>query len=579
MVPAVRLGAGLMLCLAVTPVWLRAAKAEPAKKPNLLLITADDLGMQLGCYGYRGVATPNLDRLAVEGVRFNRAYVTAASCSPSRASLLTGLYPHQNGQLGLAHLGSSMKPGLPNLVSLLKKQGYRTGQIGKLHVEPEADFPFDEKHSEIEPTRDPQAVRALCEKFLRPNDRQPFLLYLNLFDPHKPFTREIAGSPKVKVGPAQAGVLSFMGGDTPELRQETADYLTCVNRLDEIMGEVLEVLRQRGLEQNTLVVFLSDNGPELPRGKVTCFEAGTRVPLLVRWMGRFRPGVREELVSTVDLLPTMLALVNVPEPAGLPGRSLVPSLEGRKVSWRETLATEFNSHEPRMINPQRALRDGRYKLILTLLKDPALEWPDGLTRESYRKIQPEAGRGEWVELYDLEKDPHEFKNLAGQPALKEVEARLLRALAEWRRETRDPLLDPAELQAQIREGARALETGVILQELRRKQDEARKAGQPIPNTVTPEEMEKLRSRPFGEWNPLPASPLVLGKCLLAEWLDEIAVDFELADVAVDGQADSRAENAPYLYVVSTESGGLRFVPVNRRLRRMKPQWCEQQGGE
>lgn len=506
MAAAARIGAGLMLCLAVTPVWLRAETAETPRKPNLLLITADDLGLQLGCYGYRGVTTPHLDRLAVEGVRFNRAYVTAASCSPSRASLLTGLYPHQNGQLGLAHLGSSMKPGLPNLVSLLKTQGYRTGQIGKLHVEPEADFPFDEKHSEIEPTRDPQAVRALCEKFLRPNDRQPFLLYLNLFDPHKPFTRDIAGSPKVKVGPAQAGVLSFMGGDTPELRQETADYLTCINRLDEIMGEVLEVLRQRGLEQNTLVVFLSDNGPELPRGKVTCFEAGTRVPLLVRWTGRFRPGVREELVSTVDLLPTMLALVNVPEPAGLLGRSLVPLLEGRKVSWRETLATEFNSHEPRMINPQRALRDGRYKLILTLLKDPALEWPDGLTLESYQKIQPEAGRGEFVELYDLESDPDEFKNLAGKPALKEVEARLRRALEDWRRKTKDPLLDSAKLRELIREGTRALETGTVLKELHRKQEEARKAGQPIPNTVTPEEMEKLRSRPFGQWNPLPAYP-------------------------------------------------------------------------
>jgi len=491
--PAVRLGAGFLLCLAaVSPGW-GAAKAEPDKKPNLLLITADDLGMQLGCYGYRGVTTPNLDRLAGEGVRFNRAYVTAASCSPSRASLLTGLYPHQNGQLGLAHLGSSMRPGLPNLISLLKKRGYRTGQIGKLHVEPEGDFPFDDKKIDIEPTRDPQAVRSLCERFLRDSGDHPFFLYLNLFDPHKPFARDIAGSPKVKLSPAQAGVLPFMGQDTKELRQETADYLTCVNRLDEIMGGVLEVLRERGLGKGTLVVFLSDNGPELPRGKVTCFEAGTQVPLLVRWTGRFRPGVREELVSTIDLLPTFLALANAPVPAGLPGRSLVPLLEGQAGPWRETLATEFNSHEPRMINPQRALRDGRYKLILTLLKDPALNWPDGLTLESYRKIQPEAGRGEFVELYDLESDPEEFKNLAGTPGLKEVEARLRRELEEWRRETKDPLLDPGNLRAFIREGGQALETQVILKELHRKQEEARKAGQPIPNTVTPAEMEKLRS--------------------------------------------------------------------------------------
>jgi N-sulfoglucosamine sulfohydrolase len=287
---AARLGAGFLLGLAAVSAGWSAADAGSAKKPNLFLITTDDLGLQLGCYGNPKVTTPHLDRLAGEGVRFQRAYVTAASCSPSRASLLTGLYPHQNGQMGLAHLGSSMKPGLPNLVSLLKKQGYRTGQIGKLHVEPEGDFPFDDKQIEIEPTRDPLAVRSRCEKFLRTSPDQPFFLYLNLFDPHKPFARDIAGSPKVKVSPAQAGVLPFMGQDTKELRQETADYLTCVNRLDEIMGGVLEVLRDHGLEENTLVVFLSDNGPDLPRGKLTCFEAGTRVPLLVRWKGTFAPG-------------------------------------------------------------------------------------------------------------------------------------------------------------------------------------------------------------------------------------------------------------------------------------------------
>jgi N-sulfoglucosamine sulfohydrolase len=504
-VPA-RICAGLGLCLAAVAAGWGAA--EPP--PNIVLVTADDLGMQLGSYGYEGVTTPHLDQLAEEGIRFARAYVTAASCSPSRASLLTGLYPHQNGQWGLAHLGFSMRPGLPNLVALLKQRGYRTGQIGKLHVEPEGDFPFDDKKIDIEPTREPAAVRARCEGFLRDTGKTPFFLYVNLFDPHMPFTRDLGGSPKVKVEPGAAAVLPFVGRDSPQLRQETADYLTCVNRLDEVMGELLGVLRRRGLEKNTLIVFVSDNGPEFSRGKVTCFEAGTQVPLLVRWPGHFRTGVREELVSTVDLLPTLLELAQAPVPAGLPGRSLVPLLEGRKVAWRTTLATECNSHEPRMFNPQRALREGRYKVIQTLLQDPALKWPDGLTRESYRKIQPEAGRGEWMELYDLEKDPHEFKNLAGQPALKEVEARLLRALAEWRRETRDPLLDPAELQAQIREGARALETGVILQELRRKQDEARKAGRPIPNTVTPEEMEKLRARPVGQWNPLPAFPMPPG---------------------------------------------------------------------
>lgn len=144
------------------------AQASPASliKPNILLITADDLGFQLGCYGDKVATTPNLDRLAAEGVRFTNAYATSASCSPSRASLLTGLYPHQNGQLGLSHLGYSMNPGLPNLPALLKHEGYRTGIIGKLHVEPEGDFPFDYKKIDIQPTRDTKAVRAMCNAFL-----------------------------------------------------------------------------------------------------------------------------------------------------------------------------------------------------------------------------------------------------------------------------------------------------------------------------------------------------------------------------------------------------------------------------
>lgn len=468
------------------------SRAAGTGKPNILLITADDLGFQLGCYGDKIATTPNLDRLAREGARFTNAYVTSASCSPSRASLLTGLYPHQNGQLGLSHLGYSMRPGLPNLPALLKREGYRTGIIGKLHVEPEGDFPFDYKKIDIEPTRDKAAVRAMCDDFLGGPDDRPFFLYVNLFDPHHPFLRDVNGSPKVKVEPDQVHVFPFVGSNSPALRQETADYYTCVNRLDEIAGAVMESLREHGLDENTIVVFISDNGPPFPRGKCTSFEAGTHVPMIARWPGRIPPGVRGQLVNEVDLLPTFLRLAQAAPPDNLPGLSLLPLLENGAADWRERMATEFNSHEPRMINPQRAMREGRYKLIRTLLSDPAFDWPVPL--EAYRAIQPDAGKGDFIQLYDMEADPHEFHNLAGSREHGAVLDHLTAALGEWGKATGDPLLDPAGLRAFVLSWKDALPTEVILEALIKKQNAAKKAGLEMPNTLTPAELDELRQR-------------------------------------------------------------------------------------
>ncbi|MFZ4779033.1 MAG: sulfatase [Terrimicrobiaceae bacterium] len=496
--PFCRQGAMLCVLLLAASFGLHAGESDAssvknstAERPNILLITADDLGFQLGCYGDKVATTPNLDRLAQEGVRFATAYVTSASCSPSRASLLTGLYPHQNNQLGLAHLGYSMWPGLPNLPGLLKKQGYRTGIIGKLHVEPEGDFPFDYKKLDIAPTRDKAKVSSMCETFLSESDSRPFFLYLNLFDPHHPFLRDVNGSPKMKINPDQITDFPFIGDHSPKFKQNTADYYTCVNRLDEIMGVVMESLQNHGLDPTTIVIFISDNGPPFPRAKCTMFEAGTHIPMIARWTGHIKPGVCEQMVNEIDILPTFLDLVAATPPVGLQGRSLMPLLNSQSVAWREQMATEYNSHEPRMINPQRALREGRYKLIKTLLSDPAFVWPESLTLEKYRKNQPIAGTGEFMELYDLQNDPYEFKNLAGTEGQKATQERLAKALEEWRQETKDPLLDPAGLRAFVLSGKDALPTDVILEELMKKQEEARKAGREVPNTVTPEELDNL----------------------------------------------------------------------------------------
>ena len=210
--------------------------AFAAERPNLILVTGDDMGFQLGCYGDRVATTPHMDRLARDGTRFSRGYVTQASCSSSRSSMLTGLYPHQSGQIGLAHLGYSMRPGVPTLPTLLKQAGYRTGIIGKLHVAPESSFDFDYKQTNTADTRDPKKVRAKCGEFLGDLGGKPFFLMLNFFDPHDPHIQDIGGSPQAKVTPEQVKGYPFIGADSPELRRRVAEFTTCVNRVDEGVG-------------------------------------------------------------------------------------------------------------------------------------------------------------------------------------------------------------------------------------------------------------------------------------------------------------------------------------------------------
>jgi N-sulfoglucosamine sulfohydrolase len=268
---------------------------------------------------------------------------------------------------------------------------------------------------------------------------------LNFFDPHDPHLQDVNGSPKAKVAPEQAKIFPFLGTNTPALRQRVAEFTTCVNRVDEGIGVLLGILRDQGFDTNTLIVVLGDNGPPMMRAKVSSYEAGVNVPFIVWWPGGARSQVNTNLVCSIDLMPTFLELAGLRAPPGLPGRSLLPLLRGQPVRWRDYLATEYTTHEPRNLNPQRSIRDARYKLTLTLLQDPAFKWPEEISLAEYCKVQRRAATGEYLELYDLQSDPHEFKNLAGAPELTAVQSRLFRELHQWRESTKDPLLDLAAL--------------------------------------------------------------------------------------------------------------------------------------
>lgn len=452
----------LLSCHVLVP--LAAAQGfEPARtRPNVLLITSEDNGPELGCYGDPYVKTPNLDRLAAEGVRFKRAFVTTASCSESRSSILTGLYPHQNGQIGLATHYYRTFPRIPNLASLLKKHGYRTGLIGKLHVNPESAFPFDFRPNVSQcntfARRDVERVAALAAEFFSVSD-EPFFLMVNYADAHLPFLRQQHGLPESPLSADDVRPLPWIGLDTPGLRRSQADYYNCMMRMDTGVGMLLGALDRAGAKDKTLVVYLGDHGAQFPRGKLAGYESSLRVPLICRFPGHIPNGeTRSELVSTVDLVPTVLEATGTKPPSRLAGRSLMHVMRNENPEWREYLFAEYHGHYPPLYFPQRTVRDDRYKLIVNLLQDrlnPVADVCTSSVQPSYVSKEDVAAAGSdvrqvystWsdappIELYDLDTDPYETRNRADDPQLATVKTRLLETLHRWQHRTQDPLADP-----------------------------------------------------------------------------------------------------------------------------------------
>jgi N-sulfoglucosamine sulfohydrolase len=439
------------------------------RRPNILLITADDLGPMLSCYGETRIQTPNLDKLAASGTQFKVAYVTQASCSPSRSSIFTGMYPHGTGQYGLANTNFSLHPYLRSatIPALLKTAGYRTGIIGKLHVSPEKCFPFDRTNANSGDMRRVRDVPAKVEEFFEQSKGQPFFLMVNYTDPHafsssggEPrswfFRPQVDGLPEQPLQPSAETVWPFQQIDTPEQRERVANYYNAVLRLDHGIGLLMQSLNKYGLADNTLVIFLGDHGPPFDRGKTSCYESGLRVPFLVRWPGVSKPMKSDAMVSSVDILPTVLDAAGIEIPGHVHGKSLRPVVSDPRAKWREYLAGEFHCHGSRVFFPRRAIRDSRYKLIHNLRAGKARPIPGidgdigyevsqqpGFKNELVREVFARHENPPQYELYDLQADPTEFHNLADKPEFARIQKRMTAAMERWRAETRDPFIDPA----------------------------------------------------------------------------------------------------------------------------------------
>ncbi len=441
-----------------------AGASVSERRPNILLIVSEDNGPELGCYGEPHVRTPVLDRLASQGVRFERAFVTQAGCSPSRASFLTGLCPHQNGQIGLSTWRFQMyREDTPNVARSLNQAGYRTGIIGKLHINPEEAFPFEfaEIPSANFGRKNLSEYTEAASRFFEESDK-PFFLSISYPDAHRPFLRQAGKRPKKPLESDGIKPLRYMGIDSPRLRRDTVGYYSSMERLDELVGDLLASLEGSGKADNTLVVYIGDHGADLLRGKRTCYEGGLRIPMILRWPGHAEVGgVSEELVSTVDILPTFLEAAKADAMDALPGRSLVPLVLGESVEWRQHLFAEFHVHSAHNYYPQRTVRNDRFKLIWNLLPDQVNPGHDYAIARHYGKEEIDAAlaeaseevRGAYAlmrcppefELYDLKEDPYEFVNLAADPAHAGTLESLRKRLLAWRHETKDPFLDPAKV--------------------------------------------------------------------------------------------------------------------------------------
>ncbi len=446
-----------------------AVGADVEKRPNVLLIVSEDNGPELGCYGDQHARTPNLDRLASDGVRFENAYVTQSVCSSSRSTLFTGLYPHQNGQLGLATHQFAMYRRWPTTYSILKKAGYRTGLLGKTHVNPASvveDFvDFRRITSSNFSKKNLADYAEQSAAFMNASD-QPFFLTVNYPDAHWPLQHQVEGRPSALSQPADVRPMPYVGFDNDRLRGHLVGFYNCMARLDECVGELLEALAESGKAENTLVIYIGDHGAQFARGKVFVTEGGLRIPMIVRWPNHAKPGlVSNQLVSTVDLLPTIVAAAGGRVPEGVPGKVLHGVLEGTNSSLRTHLFAERNCDSADLHFPQRSVRDARYKLIKTLLNDrpdpgaqkcllngasnfrgspthAELKTSDAKTQQVYDTwLNPPP-----IQLYDLRNDPNEFHNLADDSGHELIESNLIAVLNEWQERTDDRMRYPELLE-------------------------------------------------------------------------------------------------------------------------------------
>jgi N-sulfoglucosamine sulfohydrolase len=478
----------LIAACVLLPGFVAPVTADEAAKPkNVVLFVVDDQGFQAGCYGDEVIKTPGIDRLAAAGTRFTRAFCTTASCSASRSVLMSGLYNHATGHYGHAHSYNhfSTYETVRSLPVILSEAGYRTCSIGKYHLAPEYVYHFEDYRNQgIQGSRNAVRMAQNAKEWIAEDDDRPFFLYFCTSDPHRGggpggFANHndkpdyYPGVERVLYDPQDIVVPPWLP-DTPETREELAEYYQSISRLDQGMSGLLNALEETGHWDDTLIIFLSDNGPPFPGAKTNLYEPGMRLPLIVRDPNQKKTGgTCSALVNWADITPTILDYCGVtPQPAPpvrpgenrgarvtegpkrpyqFHGRSFLSVVgEENPEGWDETYASH-TFHEITMYYPMRVIIKGNYKYILNLAHQLPYPFASDLHRsptwQSVLKRDDEMFGKRTVyaylhrprhELYDLDADPDEINNLAFDPQHQTLLQELQAKLKAWQEKTNDP---------------------------------------------------------------------------------------------------------------------------------------------
>ena len=392
--PLMKLFLALLCALTVS------ARAAETTRLNLLFITADDMNADSpGWMGSKMGATPTLDGLAAQCHRFVNNHVTVPICQPSREAFMTGRVPHRSGGLGF----NPIKPGTPTMVTTLQAAGYYAAVLNKIvHMKPDAEFPWNEKFDGS--GKNPALLRQQFETTLKgaTDAGKPFFINVNIQYPHRPFPGSKAidkeeGDAAVPKGggqrakrnaakaeggkadnltriykPEEIEVPDFLE-DIPPVRVEVAQYFTSVAHVDACLKGVLEALKAGGHEEDTIVLFMSDHGMSFPFSKATAYYNGTHSPVILKYPGMPAAATHEELVSSVDIMPTLLDLLALKHPESMDGRSWVPLLRGEKQDGRDYVITHVNTVSSGASLPQRCIRTKDWALMFHA-------WPDGTAK-------------------------------------------------------------------------------------------------------------------------------------------------------------------------------------------------------
>ena len=425
------------------------------KKPNILFIVADDWSKHAGIYGDKVVRTPNIDRLGKNGLIFDQAFCSAASCSPSRASILTGKHPHQIAEGG--NLWGSLPASIPNFVSLIQASGGFVGSEqkgwgpGNFKIGGYQDNPAGKNFKNF-------------EEFLgaKPKDK-PFFFWFGSIDPHRDYVK--GTGEKAGLDPQKVKVPGFLP-DNDVVRKDILDYYFEVERFDSNVGKLIATLESKGELENTLIVITSDNGMPFPRAKATCYDSGTNIPLIMYWKGKIKPTRSSELVSLIDLAPTVLDVMSIQKPTDLPSKSLINLINGRPIAHRNAVFVERERHaNVRKGNLGFPIRGIRTKEFLDLRNFEPNRFPAGdpqkwvavgpygdiddsptkqlimsdSTNYAFFFDRTLKKRGS-EELYDLKNDPSQLHNLANEKRYEKAKKYLKIELEAWMKRTNDPRL-------------------------------------------------------------------------------------------------------------------------------------------